>query len=364
MRLAAALSSGLLALAALPARASGLDLVFDTSAAHATLDLLTGAAAPTPEELARVAALPGNEAQIRHAAEFRSSLTPASFVEALGKAARGEPLGDDPWAFGLVKARLAPTRDLLARIEAMPGAFSGPVVARLAAFAPEGDAARVNVHFIVGGSSDGFAPAGRDFYIALHYFRGDEDGLRILMSHELFHILRRAPAPAERDAAVVPANVRAAQRLVDQTMNEGVASFIGDPTRAAGGGPYVEWFSQKFKRNLDRLDQNAALFDTLLYRAWHDAAPDADKLYLLGFSGAWDSPLYFVGYAMARYLAEKEGPAAVPAAVRAGAEAFFARYRAAAKTHGGAPVAFSTSTAEILASLPAPPAPAADPRAP
>ncbi len=137
-------------------------------------------------------------------------------------------------------------------------------------------------------------------------------------------------------------------------MNEGVASWIGDPTRVAAKGPYVEWFAQKYKRNLDRLDQNATLFDTLLFRAWNDAGADPDKLYLLGFSGQWDSPLYFVGYAMARYLAEREGPAAVPSAVRAGAEAFFTRYRAAAKKYGDAPVRFAKSTEEILDALSGP----------
>lgn len=334
-----------------PALAAGLELVFDTSAAHATLDLLTGAVPPTPAELARVAALPPNQAQIRHAAAFRASDTTESFVEALDSAARGGPIGADAWGFGIVKERLAATRDLLAKVEASPEAISGPVAARLSSFLPEGEAARVNVHFIVGGTSDGFAPSGNDFYIALHYFRGDEEGLRVLMSHELFHILRRPPKPTERDAAVIPRHVRAARRLVDQTMNEGVASWIGDPTRVTGGGPYVEWFSQKFKRNLDRLGQNVTLFDSLLYRAWNDADANADDLYKLGFSGGWDSPLYFVGYAMARYFAEKEGPEAVAAAVRAGAQAFFARYRAAAKSFGGAPVTFSKSTETILGAL-------------
>ena len=72
-----------------PALGAGLDLVFDTSAARATLDVLTGAVPATPEELARVAALPANQAQIRHAAGFRASFTTESFIEALGKAETG-----------------------------------------------------------------------------------------------------------------------------------------------------------------------------------------------------------------------------------------------------------------------------------
>ncbi len=195
-------------LLAVPARGSGLDLVFDTSAAHATLDVLTGAKPATPAELARVAALPANQAQIRQSAQFRAIYTTQSFVEALGKAARNEPLGDDPWAFGLVKARLAATKHLLARLEANPAAFISPVSARLAAFAPEDGNVRVNVSFIVGGGSDGFAPSGRDFYIALHFFRGDEEGLRVLMAHELFHILRRAPSEGEARRPILRTSAR------------------------------------------------------------------------------------------------------------------------------------------------------------
>ncbi len=346
MKLVGAVSLVLFAASTTPARA-GLELIFDTSAAHATLDVLTGASPATPEELARVAALPANQAQIRHAARFRASYTAQSFVDDLGKAARNEPLGDDPWELGLVKERLAATKELLQKVETAPKALTDAVASRLAAFVEPGKSARIVVHFIVGGSSDGFAPEASDFYIALHFFRGDEEGLRVLMSHELFHIIRPKPKAVTPEP---PRNVAAARELIDHTMNEGVASWIGDPTRAPAG-PYVDWFALKYKRNLNRLSENVALFDVLLYYIWNDAEADENGLYKLGFSGVWDSPLYFVGYAMAGYLAAKEGPGAVPDAVRAGAEAFFARYRAAAKKHGGAPVTFSKSTEKILTSL-------------
>jgi len=354
MKLATALVAGSLAFSSFRASGDGLELIFDTASAHSVLDVLTGSAPATSEELARVAALPGIQAQIRHHSRFRASFTTASFVEALGRAARGEPLGDDPWDLATARERLIQTRDLLAKVEASPQALSDAIATRLTAFIPSGRAARVNVHFIVGGGSDGFASNDADFYIALQFFRGDEEGLRVLMSHELFHILRPSVKPAERDAAVVPRNVRKARQLIDQTTNEGVASWIGDPTAATGGGPYVEWFAKKYRRNLDRLGENVTLFDLLLFRAWNDEDADAETMYMLGFSGTWDSPLYFVGYAMARYLAEKEGPTAVPAAVRAGPEAIFTLYRAAAKKYGAAPVTFSKSSERIFARLLAP----------
>ena len=80
--------------------------------------------------------------------------------------------------------------------------------------------------------------------------------------------------------------------LLEQTMNEGVASWIGDPTRATGGGPYVTWFAQKYKRNLDRLAQNTALFDTLLFRLWNDPSAPRDVLNPIGFSGGWDTGVF------------------------------------------------------------------------
>lgn len=346
-----------LALVAAPALAAGpapgrLDLVFETESAHATLDVLTGKRPATPDEIARVASLKGNQALVRHAESFRPDWSEASFRKDLGSAARGEPLGEDVWGFAIVKERLEGMRRLLDGLESRPEAFSAPVAARLAAFVPAGETVRVVVHAVVGGSSDGFAPGDGDFYLALHYFRGDEDGLRLLMAHELFHVLykRLRPPPPERETAVLPPGVAATRTLLSQTMNEGVASWIGDATKA-GGGAYVTWFAQKFKRNLDRLDQNTALFDSLLFRLRNDPDVPRGQLTPLGFSGGWDSPLYFVGYAMAAYLEKTEGADTVAAAVREGPESFFARYRAAAKKHAGAPVTFSKSTQEILDKL-------------
>jgi len=51
---------------------------------------------------------------------------------------------------------------------------------------------------------------------------------------------------------------------------------------------------------------------------------------------------------MARYMAEKEGVPALARAVSEGPEVFFARYEAAAKKYGGAPVTFAGTTEEIL----------------
>ncbi len=337
-----------------PETRPGLDLVFETESARATLDVLTGRVPATPEELARVAALPGNRALVQHAGIFRPAWNEASFREDLGKAARGEPLSDDVWAFALVKDRLDATRRLLGEIETDPAAFSRPVAARLAEFMPAGETVHVVVHAVVGGSSDGFAPGDGDFYLALHYFRGDADGLRLLMSHELFHVLRRRlPPPRPKDGKPPdPPNVVNVRSLLEQTMNEGVATWIGDATRVRGDGPYVAWFAQKFRRNLARLGENAALFDTILFRLDRDPAVSRDALYPIGFGGGWDSPLYFVGYAMASFLEKTDGRAAVAAAVREGPERFFARYLAAAKKSAGAPITFAPSTLEILGKLP------------
>src|SRR5262249_47592198 len=160
-------------------------------------------------------------ALVQHAEAYRAAWNEASFRDGLGKAARGEPLGDDVWGFRIVLDRLDATRRLLEAMETRPESFARPVAERLAAFLPAGETVRVTVHALVGGSSDGFAPGDGDFYLALHYFSGDEEGVRLLMSHELFHVLRRRLAPpAKGGAAEPPAQEAAARALLEQTMNE------------------------------------------------------------------------------------------------------------------------------------------------
>lgn len=309
--------------AATPA-GGGIQVAFDFDAARAGLDVLSGQAGA---DVAEIAKLTGNRRLIEQAARFDPTATTERFVATLREAASGKTPSPDPFAFGRTKDRLRETRALLEKIEADPDALAAAVRARIARYTPPDLKFRVTVYVVAGGTSDGFA-RNDTFCVALDYFRDDMEGLKLLMAHELFHIARSAMVKRAggAESSVTAPNFARAVALLDQTMNEGVASRVGDPLETKGGGSYVDWFRKKFQRNLERLDADFALFDTILYRDFHDPGAPADLLYRIGFSGTWDSPLYFVGYEVARVVEEAEGAPAVTRCLSRGPICFFEKY--------------------------------------
>lgn len=320
----------------------GIRISFDFQAAEAVLDALSGITAADVHALAR---LPGNARVIEHQHLFDPTATAERFEETLKMACRGGKSDSDTFQWGRVTGRLAATRALLARIRAHPEELSGEIQARLARYTPRDLAIRVQVFFVVGGTSDGFSD-GDVFCIALDYFRDDYAGLRTLMAHELFHVAYDAiPRPGTPAA---PEEVARALTLMEHTMNEGIASRVGDPMAVTDGKAWIEWFQGKFQKNFERMGPNFALFDTILYREFYDPDAPVETLYQIGFTGSYDSALYFVGYEMARVLEETDGPEAVARALPQPPLRFFERYDAIARGPGRVTFRFGASTREIL----------------
>ena len=313
--------------AAQPAAGSnGIRIAFDFAAARATLDALAGKPTVDGEAAAR---LPGNARMVAQQRRFDPEATEGRLVASLREAAAGQPIVPDTFMLeGRAKPRLEATRTMLARIEANPESFADEIRQRITRYTPPGLKLAVQVYFIVGGTSDAFADGGV-FCVALDYFGDDEAGLRTMMAHELFHAAFDAGREAAQEKASAPPLSKDAERvlpLLESTMNEGIASRVGDPTKVTGGKAWIEWFQGKFNRNFERMSSNFVLFDTILAREYRDPKAPVDDLYNIGFSGSYDSALYFVGYEMARVIEEQDGPEAVVRVAWEGPIAFFWRY--------------------------------------
>ncbi len=315
-----------------PPAPAGVQIAFDFQAARATLDALAG---HSSMEAAAAARLPGNVRMVDHQHEFDPAATESRLVESLRQAGLGQPIEPDTFMLGRrAKPRLEATRAMLARIEADPRALADEIRRRIGRYTPPEMNLAVQVYFIVGGTSDGFAEGGA-FCLALDYFNDDDEGPPTIMSHELFHTAFTA-GRASRKAAPPTAPSKDAERvlpLLENTMNEGIASRVGDPTKVTGGKAWVEWFRGKFHRNFERMDSNFVLFDTILAREYHDPKAPIDDLYRIGFSGSYDSAFYFVGYEMARVIEDQDGPEALVRIAWAGPVEFFSRYVAISGAH-------------------------------
>ena len=335
-------------------RQNKIQIELDSSNARESLDLLSRDKV-TDEELLRVAKNPATQAMIRQAARFDPSATEDNFKSSLRRVIETGSSEQDPFRFGIVKARLEMVNSLLKQIENDPQTFMNAVTGRMREYSPGNVALKAKVYFIVGGTSDGFAPSSGTSYIALHYYGDDYEGLKTMMAHELFHNVQSALTSTRggnEQTPTAPVNVSNSLAILQNTVNEGTASLVGDAFLLPGGKQYSDFLKAKYKRNLDRIKSNFALFEALLYRAYNDPEADYNQLYNLGFSGTWDSPLYFVGYQMGKVIEKYKGKEAIKASVGADPVLFFNQYIEIYRKHNDQEIdRFSKSSEEIIQKL-------------
>jgi hypothetical protein len=333
-----------------------VEIAFDFETARATLNAFAKKDI-SDGELSQIARLAGNRGLLHQQGRFDKQATEENFKIALKQISEKGVSEPDTFAFNRVKAQLAATTALLSQIENNQKALADSIAERIMKYAPPaGIKVNVKVYFIVGGTSDGFAPDSNIFYVALHYFGDDYEGLKLLMSHELYH---NAQAGARGGKQFVKesdaANIKNCFDFLRNTLDEGTASVVGDPLEVAGGKKWISWFQGKFKNNLGHIEGNFTLFDTLLYRLYNDPNADSGKIYYIGFTATYDSPLYFVGYRMARVIEKHKGKNAVASLIGENPIQFFAQYMDIYKKNDDADaVHFSKSAEEILQKLASP----------
>ncbi len=258
------------------------------------------------EDLDRVFELPGVQALVRQTRRFDDAATEAAFKTTLRAVVRGDTPSPDPFNFTGVRDRLEEIRPAIRWLEANHEKLAADLADRIGRYSPGEDILRVPVFLVVGGTSDGWARDGA-FHVALHYFRGDMDGLELLMAHELFHVAQTTfmPNSGIREG---PSTLENVEMLLSSTVSEGTASLLWWPEDGPRGGVYVEGVLQrKLERNQRRVTDIFALFDLMVLRAHSDPEFDFASVYNLGFSGAWDSPFYYLGYRVARTIERHRG---------------------------------------------------------
>ena len=320
---------------AAPAAGGGghLNLTLDLTPAADLLALFRRHSA-APDEIAGLLARPEVRALIAQTARFDPGATAEAFGSSLQRAVQVQARtdGPDPFAFRRVRGHTADIEHLYDLLSSRTAALQRDIAERLQPDLPAGLDLNVRAVFVLGGTSDGWAQPGQVLYLALQSFDGDYDGLVTLMAHEVYHVVQYSVMPMTGSAAA-DARQRNAENLMIATLMEGTASFVGDPTRADGGGSYLEWYRGRYRRNLERIHEDFALFDSLMFRAAHDGEVDYKELYSLGFSGTWGSPLYFVGYRMSQVIARYGGRNKLASYLAQPSGSFFADYMAACDAH-------------------------------
>ena len=292
----------------------------DLSAADAIISVFDQGEV-SPEEIEQLLQLEVIQTSIRHTANFNKDATAEVYRESLLEVLAGNEPEVDPFQFKSVRKRLPQIKSLYAKIKKDPQTLMEEISVQMGGYMPEDINLDGVAHLLIGGGSDGFATGG-DFYVGLHFFGDDYIGLKLLMAHEIYHLAQGQFFPLPTDSWKGLTSIEAA---LNETLVEGSASLVGDPT-AVDGGTYVEWSRKKYNRNLARIEQDFRLFELILYRLSSDPKSRFGDYYQLGFSGSWDSPLYFVGYSMAKTMMVHEGKTRLVELYSLGPLEFFREY--------------------------------------
>ena len=294
----------------------------------------------SPQELEEILQLDAIKASIKQTSRFNKEASVETYKQTLLKILAGEELKQDPFQFNRVRENLVAIKSMYQEIQQNPQELMSEVERHMSNYLPKGLKFNVVVHMLVGGGSDGFS---RDehFYVALQYFEGDYAGLKVIMAHELYHVAQEQFFMPAEDSSPV-------QAILSQTLREGSASLVGDPLKVSGG-EYVKWFQEKFRRNLSRIEQNYLLLELILYRLSNEPESNFEQYYSLGFSGSWDSPLYFVGYNMAKTILQYKGAQKLVELYSRTPAAFFKEYITLYKAKPNADIVhFSSDIEEII----------------
>jgi hypothetical protein len=332
-----------------------LNISIDFQSARAVADLLSRKRV-ADADLNRVAALFGNQQLIRKAARNNPTVTAETFKQTLRGAIENQSFAEDPFEWQTVKRNLPEIRLLVARIEKEQNALFANLENLLQPYVPVDLKVDATAVLLVGGGSLGFTLSDdQNFYVALHKIGGDYEGLKYIVAHELYHSIQtlgREKRIASLKAVKPPDNVRNSLIIIESAYVEGTATLVGSSLGAKNLKQFGQSRQDEYKKNLARSRQNFALFEALLFQAYHDPNANLQQLYNIGFTTAFDETLYYVGYQMARDIEKYQGKQAIAALVGKNPLELFNLYvELYKKNNDPALLKFSPTTEDILSKL-------------
>ncbi|WP_276482605.1 DUF5700 domain-containing putative Zn-dependent protease [Paraflavitalea pollutisoli] len=299
---------------------SSLQISVDLESARANVAVL-GKKSVSDQALNQLADLYGNQQLIRKVKGY-SGAGREVFISTLKElVTTGAIKGNDPYDWRSVQKAAADIKALITRIDADTAGFLRDIKAMIAPYAPAGLDITVKACFLAGGGALGFTWGGEPtFNVAMHKLHNDLPGTKLLVAHELYHIVQYAgqaklPWPAKDER---PQYLQATEGLLENLWSEGTANLVGDFTGVTGGSDFAREQITEFTKNSDRRRENFALFEAILYKSyWDTASHRYEQHYNICFSTAFDETAYFTGYEMAKAIQQYHGKEAVAAQVLA-----------------------------------------------
>ncbi len=314
--------------------AVGTTVTMNTDSAKAVLDALQNPALSHEASL-RIAGMTGNQGIIRKLNEFKIPATAQSFADALYACAHGEKVTDSTqqsFYFDQVKPRSQELLSLLTQIESNPDSFQNAIEHRIALFTPPGADIHLQGYVVAGGDGGGYTFGDTNFYLNI----GLVTELAIAKgttTHELYHAVQGAFAKERGNSAEVPrktashsqnscANV---SHLFANLYEEGSATYVEDISLLSGVKTEI---GLRMKDDMDdglkHLRTSASLLEMSVISLNAADPTPYDDVYDVDFLG--HGILYNIGYAMAKAIADNDGPQGLAAYLKQPPYRFVGRY--------------------------------------
>ncbi len=278
----------------------------------------------TEQQLEDIATTEGAKALINKVTQYTEESNKGLLKKALSRAAKGEALDEDPYYFWYTKKHRTELSKLIDSISS-DEAINQNVLERLSSYLPKDFKLTTKVILVVGGPSSGWTNNSGNFQVGLDQHINDPiEVIENTMAHEIFHVAQEQLMPDRQGDATVSAD--RVDALLTALMMEGTASLFDDFTGIQQEGELLKSTVSKQVKNRERIQSAFLLFETLVFRAAHDADADLGQLYQIGFMSQWDNFAYEVGKVISETIVEHDGTQAIGQLLQSGPRHFVDRY--------------------------------------
>lgn len=252
--------------------------------------------------------LQGTQAYLKKLSTFFDDIDAHTFRESLKAAISGTILENNPFSLDKVIDHIAPAKELINEINKDKKYLENVATEILKKYIPQSIKMEVKVIAIMGVIGGGWTTIEKPdtFYVDLTSMRGDKLGLSYLAIHEIYHLIQEQ----FMNQTLEQTEGNGGLYILNLLLREGSAVYVADFSKIDGGGYYVDFSKKEYAKNFRRMKSNFALFEMLLQQASSNTSISIDNLYFIGFSGMYQSPLYYVGYHMMqlieKYCGKKE----------------------------------------------------------
>ncbi|HEV7571957.1 MAG TPA: DUF5700 domain-containing putative Zn-dependent protease [Thermoanaerobaculia bacterium] len=316
----------------------------------------------TDADIDKLLAIRGVQAMVDNTTKYVPSDTRDTFRAAVKEFVTTRKSTIRHFGLGESSEKAAGIRALIAELKANANLVA-EVTEPIIRYMPPLPRVTATVYGVTGGASDGFVLDGEAqpaFYMALNRAEGDVAGVKLNMTHELYHVVQRmarARVPGLNAKVFNPETAPAEARLLTVILEEGTATYVTEPVLPKSSffrrsGPYIKMWRASYEKNAspEKIGANFAEVDRILSGLRHGSMTWKQASDVV-FIGSGPGP-YFVGYEMAKAIDRRHGPARIASLLQQHPAAFFRAYIDLYRENPAAvPARFSKETEAYIDSI-------------